>query len=79
MTSKISFPGSPEHLGDGALAEVEAVVGALLDGNEALQAIDGAEYAVVSLISLGGTPGSSGCRAMRILYWLATGMMRSRK
>ncbi len=34
------FSGIGEHFGDRALAEVEAVVGALLDRDEALQAIE---------------------------------------
>ena len=44
MTSKISSPGFSQHLGDRALAEVQAVVRALGDPDEPLQAVDAAEH-----------------------------------
>jgi hypothetical protein len=77
MTSKISRPGQPASR-DGALAEVQAVVRALLHGHELLQAVDGAQHRI-DPAEAGGTDGSCGWQAIRTLFSAATGTTRSRK
>ena len=46
-----------KHFGDSALAKVEAVVGTFLNGDEALQPVDSAKYAVNTLIAFGRDAG----------------------
>src|SRR5207302_10161858 len=41
-----------EHLGDGALAEIQPVIGAFFDGDEFLESVDRAKHAVDALVTL---------------------------
>ena len=69
-----------QHLRDRALAEVQSVIRALPDGDELLQAVNACRARRRRPESLpGGTPGSCGWQAMRILCSFATGITRSRK
>src|ERR1019366_6953433 len=59
-------------LRDSSLAEVKPMIGTLPNRDEFLEPVDGAEHAIAALVALGGTPGSWGWQAMRILYSFAT-------
>ena len=54
ITSPISRPRIGEHFGDGAQAEIQSVVRALLDRDEFLESIDRSQHAANALIALGG-------------------------
>ena len=56
-----------EIFGDGSLAKVQAVIGALLNSDELFESVDGAEHAMHALVALRR-------QAMRILHSLATGI-----